>query len=331
MSFTLQPTGIGDTDYLASGYLNLANREIVAFTRSGDTVTITARGQFTTTPVEHASGVSIQQCAYFDAVDPAEIIQTVLVDGAGVDAGAIPIDAWLTETEAHFRRLLTRLVPRPEGVRKLVSQVIQQAALAVWPDEQLQLVRLQVLRSIPTDAERFTPANIRPGSLSIKEQPEKRISQVWVHYGQINPALSTDEPSNYRVSERVIDTDAEDDYGVPVIRYSPRGSRSAGPRSRSGPREYSSQPVPRPAPALRLRSAARYNGASPAKARAAAFRHQGPAGSDRRSRRCADPDHPASAHAWALDGDRGGKPVLLRGRGGSGQPGHHHQRRHQAT
>lgn len=215
-SITLQPTGIGDADYDASGYLNLGNKEIVQFTRSGDTITITGgtagRGKFNTTAIAHASGVTVQQCKYFDSVDPADVLATILEDGAGIDPSYIPLSAWQSETDAHFRRLLTRLLAIPTSVRQLVSEIIQQAALAMWTDESENLIKLQVLRAIPTDAETFDSSIVRPGSLTIAEQPTKRISKVWIHYGQINPLLPADDYNNYLVNEAFVDTDAEEDW-----------------------------------------------------------------------------------------------------------------------
>ena len=52
-TLTLSPTGIGDAEYPASGYLNIGGAEIVQFTRSGETVTIVARGQLGTTAQAH--------------------------------------------------------------------------------------------------------------------------------------------------------------------------------------------------------------------------------------------------------------------------------------
>lgn len=51
---TLSPAGIGNQDYPSSGYLSFGGQEIVAFTRTDDTLTLT-RGQFNTDAVSHSA------------------------------------------------------------------------------------------------------------------------------------------------------------------------------------------------------------------------------------------------------------------------------------
>ena len=42
-------------------------------------------------------------------------------------------------------------------------------------------------------------------SLEVSEQPEKRVSQVIVYFGQINPTIKVDETRNYRSTEVLTD------------------------------------------------------------------------------------------------------------------------------
>lgn len=231
---TLTPTGIGDEEYEAEGYLNIGGKEIVGFTRSGDTLTIT-RGELGTDPAEHQAQDRVQTVLRYASTDPADIIYDLLTTYAGIDTSHIDLEAWQAETDANYRRLMTGTVAEPTGVNELVSEIIQQAALAVWWEPLTQQIRLQVLRAINTEAERFTPSNTITGSLAIKEQPDKRLSQVWVYYGQRNPLGSLDDPTNYRAAEATIQTDAENDYGAPKIkkifsRWIPAGGSSVAQR-----------------------------------------------------------------------------------------------------
>lgn len=231
-SATLAPSGIGDVEYPASGWLNLGGKEIVSFTRSGNTLTLT-RAQKNTTGVAHDSGTRAQLCLAYDGDDPAEIIADLLENHADVPTEFIPLPSWLEETQAHFRRLLTGFIAEPTGVNDLVSEICQQGALAIWWDDVDQRIRLQVLRAISTEAERFTSSN--SWDLGSKEQAAKRLSRVWVYYGQISPLGQQDDPSNYRATEAIIDTDAEDDYGVMKVekiysRWIPFGGSSIAAR-----------------------------------------------------------------------------------------------------
>lgn len=213
----LAPVGIGNSSYPASGYLNIGGKEIVAFTRSGDNLTLT-RAQFGTDAAAHKAGDRCQVCLVYNAQDPADVISDLFQNYASIPSSAIPLSNWKAETGAYYRRLVTACIPEPTSVNKLVAELIVQCGLAIWPDDVNNIVRLQVLRNIATDAERFDDSNIVFDSLKVREQPEKRISQVWTFFGLKTPLLSLDDPSSYRSSARLVDLDAEENYGQPAIK-----------------------------------------------------------------------------------------------------------------
>ena len=218
MAFTLAPAGIGDAEYPASGLGAIGGKEIVAYTRSGNSVTITARAQYGTTAVAHDAQDRFQVVIHYDAVDPANIVADLLENYADVSSSYIPIADWLDETGAFFDRLFTAVIPEPTDVSKLLSEVIEQAALAVWWDDSQQKIKLQVLRAISTDASRFSEENTLEGTIQSKEQPDKRVSEVIIYFGQNNPLKPVDEADNYRSIETVKDDQSAADYGSPAIK-----------------------------------------------------------------------------------------------------------------
>ena len=135
-SFTIAPTNAGDT-YAASGYINIGGSEICAFTRSNDVFTIT-RAQKNTTANTHSAQDRVQECLQYDGVDPADIISDLFINYAGIDASYIPLNTWKTETATYLQRVYTTLIAEPIGVNTLVSELIQQAALAIWWDDATQ-------------------------------------------------------------------------------------------------------------------------------------------------------------------------------------------------
>ena len=213
----LAPAGIGNSSYPASGYLNIGGKEIVGFTRSGDNLTIT-RAQFGTEATAHSAGDRLQVCLIYDAEDPADVIADLFETYASIPSSTIPLASWQAETAAYYRRLVSACIAEPTSVKKLVSELIQQCGLAIWPDDVENIIRLQVLRNIATDAERFDDSNIVAGSLRVREQPEKRISQVWTFFGLKTPLEPLDDPTSYRSVARLVDLDAEENYGQPAIK-----------------------------------------------------------------------------------------------------------------
>lgn len=185
-------------------------------TGTGDTVALVARGQFGTTAQDHSAQDRVQTCLLYQSLTPADILYDLFTRYARIPAAYIPKSAWDTELDAYLQRVYSTLIAEPGGVNRLASELIEQAALAVWWDDMTQTIRLQVLRQI-FGAEVLGPGNIIEGSLSIKDQPEKRKSQVWTYFGIINPLESGDEPQNYRSAALTVALQSESDYGAPAI------------------------------------------------------------------------------------------------------------------
>lgn len=230
-SATLLPVGIGDSEYPASGYAAIGGKEIVYFTRLGDTLTIT-RAQYNTTAIAHSANDRVQVCLVYTAYDVADIIKDLMVTYGGVDTAMIPIADWQAETDAFLGQVYTGVVAEPTSVRTLVSELILQAGLAVWYDDLSAQIRLQVLRAISTDAETFGDASDKlGGTLQITEQPDQRVSQVWTFFAQRNPLDGQEDGNNYRSAEWDVDAAAELAYGSSAIqkiysRWIPIGGRT---------------------------------------------------------------------------------------------------------
>lgn len=234
LSITLSPSGIGNSEYPASGYLALGGDECVSFTRSGDVCTI-VRGQLNTTAVAHDAGVRAQLILRYFGEDPADIIHDLLTTYAGVDPDYIPLTSWQTETLNYLQQNYTAHIAEPTSVNKLVSELVEQAALAIWWEPLTQLIRLQVLRGIPTTTATFDEDNTLEGSLAVREQPNTRLSQVFVYFGLKTPLLPLDQENSFRSSALSVISTLEAGYQLPVIkkvfsRWIPFGARSVAVR-----------------------------------------------------------------------------------------------------
>lgn len=234
-SFTATPAGIGNTDYPASGYLNIGGSEIVSFTRSADVFTI-VRGQLNTTATTHKAGDRAQLVLAYVGEDPADIIYDLCTNYIpGFDADWIDLDAWQTETSTYNGNVYTAYITEPTSVKALIEELVLQAALAIWWDDVNELVRLQVLHAISTSAFAFTPDNMEAGTIGIREQLDQRLSQVQVYFAPINPLLPLSNKDNYRSSVKVTDDDAEDNWVQPAIttilsRWIPQAGKTVAER-----------------------------------------------------------------------------------------------------
>jgi len=232
---TLQPTGIGDAEYPASGYVAIGGKEICAFTRSGNALTLT-RGQLNTTAIAHEANDRVQLVLIYSAQDSADIIRDLLVNYAGVDDAYIPLSTWQGETASFLDRVFSAVIAEPTGVNRLVSELIEDAALSLWWDDVTPQLRLRVLRAISTDAATFDQNSYLEDSFSSAEQPNARLSQIWRYFAKRNPLEGQEDADNYRSVAATVDLEAETDYGSSAIhkiysRWIPVGGRSIADRA----------------------------------------------------------------------------------------------------
>lgn len=228
----LSPVGVGAT-YPGSGYLAIGGNEIVSFSRSGDDLTI-ARPQLGSKASAHKATDKVQIVLDYVSADPADIIRDWMVNFAGVDPAYIPLDEWQAETAAYLKRTYTGTLAEPKPVAQLVAELMRDCGLSIWWDDLAQLIRLRVLRPIPTEAVRYDETLMVKGKISISDQQDKRVSQVWVSYGQIDPTQE-DAKANFRATAATVDLASEANYGQSKIekiasRWIPSGGLSAAQR-----------------------------------------------------------------------------------------------------
>lgn len=215
-TFTLDPAGIGNLEYPASGFLSIGE-EMMSFTRSGDTMTV-VRGAKNTDAEEHDSGDLVQVALTFTGESPDVIISTLMLDYADIDPTWIPADEWAYEISSYIDRVYSATIAKPTAVVDLVNEIIAQVGLVVWWDDILRQIKLRSLRPIAPTADMVTDDNIIAGSFKMKEQPDKRASQVWISFAQINPLEDLERESNYASGVLSIDAQSEIDNGLPAIK-----------------------------------------------------------------------------------------------------------------
>ena len=218
---TLSPAGIGNAEYPSSGYVVIAGRELVAFTRSGNTLTldrITNQLEYGEPAQAHKAGDRVQLVLRYEDQSPADIIYDLLVNYTQVDASFIDLATWQVEVDTYLPGLYSAFIAEPTGVNRLISELVEQAALSIWWDDIDQQVKLRVLRAVITLAQVFDEDHTIDDTLQIEDRVDQRVSRITTYFGQISPLKAVDDEDNYRASVTTIDAEAEADYGVPIIK-----------------------------------------------------------------------------------------------------------------
>lgn len=196
-SFTLTPAGIGDAEYATSG-VGRIGEELVTFTRSSDTVTIT-RGQHGTIAEDHSAGDRFQTALVFNGTLVSDVLYSLLVNYGNVSAGFIDKAAWDAEAIDFLSGFkLTALIPEPTGVQKLIGEVCTLGPY-LWWDEVAQKIRMQANRPPQAVTVKLTEGrHIVAGSTEVTDKPEQRITAVILRFAPIDLSKGADDAANYR-------------------------------------------------------------------------------------------------------------------------------------
>ena len=202
-SFTLDPVGIGNQEYPASGVARIG-KELMTFTRVGDAMTVT-RAQYNTAAATANAGDTVQLCLEYSAGAPATILNDLLANYAGIPSGYLNTAQWAQEQTDYMPRLYSALITQPTGVAELVGEMCQQMYFyPIW-DERNAVLNIRAIRPAEDDTvyDLADFGSFVSDSVTLRDLPEQLVTQVWVYYGIINPAESATDPKNYAVREIV--------------------------------------------------------------------------------------------------------------------------------
>ncbi len=213
-SATLQPAGVG-AEYPTSGHVRI-RAEVMAYTRSGDVLTLT-RGQFNTAAAAHSAGDAVQLCAVFNDSAP-NLVRAILL-AAGVPSGYIPIAQWQAEAAVYLPGNYSAVITTPTGATTLLKELGEQAPhLLFWNDKTNQIDFVAV-KAPPAGAKELNwRDHILAGSVDVDDDPTLRVTRVFVYFGQFDPTKKLDELSNYQQTFIRVDPGAETDYGSSAIK-----------------------------------------------------------------------------------------------------------------
>lgn len=218
-TLTAAPTGVGDDEYPASGKIAISG-EIMAFTRSGDTFTVT-RAQDNTEAAAHDADDTIQLVGEFASAEIQDVIYDLLTDYAGIDTAYIDKTAWDTERDTYLTGVWNLTQPEPVGVNTLLAELTEQGNCRIWWDEIEQQIRFRAIRPMDAALPVYSDDDhFIQNSVDLKDDPKQRISSVLIYFGRRSPAEKLDDLKNYAVRYLQADPDASgaNQYGSAVIK-----------------------------------------------------------------------------------------------------------------
>jgi hypothetical protein len=214
---TLDPEGIGEAEYPASGYLTIGS-EIVAFTRTGDALTLSQRGVGGTVAAAHNEGDTVQVAVRWENKRIDDAAEEVLA-ATDIPSSWMPKEEqWEPEiTRWASSILLNGWIAKPTGVTGLLNE-ISLLGVTFIPDEIAQKIWLRCNR--PADGTepvwRLNDDNMV--GISATDKPEQRITDVLMYFAPIDPTKGLTEPTNYRIALITPDERNPNAYKVPRVR-----------------------------------------------------------------------------------------------------------------
>jgi hypothetical protein len=207
-TFILTPAGIG-SEYPASGMASIGS-EVVPYTRSVDTITLTGRGVKGTIASTHSLGDSFQEAINLEGARIDDTIYDLLVNYAKVDPSFCPlVTAWEPEiTRWMSSVLLDTVITKPTGVAQLLGELAD-LGVSIWWDDVAQ--KVEILANHPVGDAAITDISDRNNIKKIEQedQDEDRITQVHFYTKQSDPMKDYKDKSNYDQIQLIVDTDAE--------------------------------------------------------------------------------------------------------------------------
>lgn len=218
-ALTLYPAGVGDAEFPASGVARVAS-ELMTFTRSGDTLTLT-RGQYNTTAKAINADDSVQLCAVFTNQPVQDLIYSLLVDYAGIPSSYINKSAWDTERNAHLSGVYSSIIADPVGVNTLIAELCEQGQCYIWWDEINAKIEFRALTAAPAYLPTYSDeAHFLAGSLQAGEATNERQSRFLIRFDRIDVTKKLDDVANYRQRHLAADLQSESvhEYGAAKMR-----------------------------------------------------------------------------------------------------------------
>ena len=217
VSFDLLPESIG-SNYPASGFAVIGS-EVVSYTRSSDTITLTGRGLYRTQEEDHSQGDTFQEAIVYDNLLISEVLDDLLSNYTDIPSSYLPVADWQEEAERWASTLLLNtVITEPTAVAELIGELAVLGA-SIWWDDVDQEIKMKLTKPLDIDEVPFPitdDAHIK--RVSQEDRDEDRLTQIHFYSVQADPTNGPKDKSNYDRIRVTVDTVAEQENSYNDVR-----------------------------------------------------------------------------------------------------------------
>lgn len=210
-SLTLTPAGVG-AEYPASGTLRIGDELLRYSSRTDDTLAGLVRGSDFTPAGAHEDGDAIQLCSRYTSATVPAVIYDLLTTYAAVDPQYLALTEWQDQADTWIPGFLCSVVlSKPEGVKKIIEDIMVASGCSLWWDELDAKLRFRVI--VPQAPTNNVPVfnetqHILAETLKVKDSEKDRISRVIFYLNLSNQAAEA-KKENFRTISVRVDADGE--------------------------------------------------------------------------------------------------------------------------
>jgi hypothetical protein len=189
----------------ATGYI-VIEKEAMSYTVATSTTLTVVRGVLGTEAVEHKSGETIQKAIYFDDENIIDIFTTLINDHTNIPASYIPTVDWAALKAGDLANYnLTRLLYKPEDVKKVFNELIMVAGLSMYVDIVANEIVIVSVPDFSTPIITFNEdEHLMMDTIKVSRNYKEQITRQTIFWDKSN-ATEGDEEKNYTKRFQVID------------------------------------------------------------------------------------------------------------------------------
>lgn len=191
---------ISSTGYIAIG------KEIMSYTVATTTTMNVVRGRLNTEAASHEANETIQLVIYYDDQNIIDIITDLISNYTRIPLSYIPTSKWNALKSGDLADYnLTRPIYKPEGVNKLLNELVTLAGLSMYVDViDSELVIVTVPDFASPVIEFNDSENIERDTIKVNFNFKKQITRQSILWDKKDPT-ETDDEQNYRKGLLIVD------------------------------------------------------------------------------------------------------------------------------